>query len=187
MGIFMAMIGLAGAVSVNVTPLFQDISPGQSLNPLGSFKTYDIKVRGIIIDSNIHQHTIYAQVTGWAKINEKIPSGIPDGNDLRFRFKHNGIYSGWLGDKEAFSWDDAVGLDSNTLTVDVIDTGSAQNYIYQFNIYDSFSPSDIWISDTAYAKVDGISIPDFPKIALPVGAAIGLIFLYQSRKNKKEE
>ena len=187
MGILVIMIGLAGAESVGVIPPVQDLSPGQSLTPLGSFKTYEINVNGITIDANSHQHTIYAQVTGWAAINGKIPSGTPGFNDLRFRFTHNGIDSGWLGDKEVFSWNDSMGLDSDILTVDVIDIGSAQNYLYQFKIYDSFTPSNIGISDTASATVYGNSIPDFPKIALPVGAAIGLIFLYQSRKNKKEE
>ena len=30
------------------------------------------------------------------------------------------------------------------------------------------------------------SIPEFPAVALPVGAAIGLLFLFQRRKNKEE-
>lgn len=187
MGILLAMIGSAGAESVGVTPPLQDLIPGQSLSPSGSFKTYEINVNGITIDAISHQHTIYAQVTGWAAINGKIPSGTPSFNDLRFRFKHNGIDSGWLGDKETFSWNDSVGLGSDILIVDVIDISSAQNYLYQFKIYDSFTPSNIGISDTASATVYGNSIPDLPKIALPVGAAIGLIFLYQSRKNQEEE
>ncbi len=30
------------------------------------------------------------------------------------------------------------------------------------------------------------SVPEFPAVALPVGAAIGLLFLFQRRKNKEE-
>lgn len=79
------------------------------------------------------------------------------------------------------------------------------NNLGEYEIIDSGAITQVWVKATAPGKADAFAngvpsgntqtkfylidltfIPEFPTVALPVGAVIGLVFLFQQRKNKKE-
>jgi hypothetical protein len=58
---------------------------------------------------------------------------------------------------------------------------------YKYKLYVVLS-SNIEQENDFYAKVDTFegAIPEFPTIALPIAAVLGLLFVFQSRKKKEE-
>jgi hypothetical protein len=95
---------------------------------------------------------------------------------------------------------------TNTITADVVPSLSPQTFIITYtndkgaNIGDSFyigyfatymggsPPSETTMSNklTLTVQSSWASIPEFPTVALPVAAAIGLVFFFQHRKKKEE-
>ncbi|MDD5616171.1 MAG: PEF-CTERM sorting domain-containing protein [Candidatus Methanoperedens sp.] len=178
LAVMMAMTGIAAAnpESVVVSPADQDLQPSQSL-PGGSFATYNIAVSLIIANvSSGNTHTINATTTGVV--------GGGTTADLMYRFHFGALSSTWLSSGVSWTWTDSKGT-SDSLTVDVMDTGSALNTKYQFKVYDIYT-TNTGLSDDARATVYGTSIPEFATVAIPIAAVLGLVFFFQQRKNKKE-
>ena len=174
-----AMTGLAVASpeSIGVSPGNQPLDLNQNPSS-GTYSTYSIAVSDIQPLSGGNTHTIKATTT-------LIVSGAGNLNDLMFRFNHAGeAPSTWLLSGNTYTWTDGGGT-TDSLTLDVMNTGSAENTKYQFKVYDSH-PIGAG-SDTGEGTVYGTSsIPEFATIAIPVAAILGLVLFFNHRKHKKE-
>ncbi|WMW23824.1 PKD domain-containing protein [Methanolobus sediminis] len=58
--------------------------------------------------------------------------------------------------------------------------GSAGTYVVEVKVSDAFGNADF---ASAYVTINDCGIPEFPTIALPVVAVLGLAFIMQRRKN----
>ena len=182
-------VSMAAAIPENVvvTPPNQYMDPNQDPTNAGStFATYTTTVTDIPSDNaNAGTHTMYANTT-------LIVTGAGSLTDLRFRFHHAGeSSSGWLSAMSPYIWHDTpIGAVSDgaggwvtqdVLTMDVMDTGTAEDCKYQFEVHDSVPLPEGTGSDSAHGTSYGTSIPEFAAIAIPVLALLGLV-LYMRRK-----
>ena len=169
-----AMAGIAAANPENVvvTPANQQLDLGQTPTS-GTFTTYNIAVSQIKVGGNTH--TIYGNTT-------LIVAGAGSLGDLMFRFNHGTAQSGWLSNTQTWTWTDG-GSDTDSLTVDVMNTGSAPDTEYQFRVYDSYPIGTGY--DSAHGTTYGTSIPEFATIAIPVAAILGLVLFFNHRKRKE--
>lgn len=177
LAVLVSISGIASASPENivVTPSDQPLVSGQS-PPGGAFSTYSIAVTGIVPKSVGNLHTIMATTT-------LILSGGGGLGDLRYNFHYGASSSGWITSGSTFSWTDTGGT-SDSLTVDVMDTGTAVDTKYQFKIDDSYPIGSG--SDTAQSTVYGtVPIPEQNTLVLTSAGLLGLIGLMASRKYKK--
>ena len=173
----------AGPEYVVVSPGDQQLTPGQS-TPDGTYATYNIAVTWIPSDgTNSNTHTMYADTV-------YIVSGAGNLNDLMFRFHHAGEpSSGWLTTAQTYQWhdDQTAAVDeftSDSLTVDVLDTGTAENCKYRFKVHDSLPyPGSGGGTDSACGTSYGTSIPEFTTLAIPVVALLGLVLFMRRKKD----
>jgi hypothetical protein len=187
LAVMVTMMGIAGAMPemLVATPSDPDLTPGQSITDSApAFTTYTMIISDIGTESIANLHTIHSTTTG-------IVYGTGTTSDLYYRFHYGASSSGWLFTGQAWTWTDTACTGTpclpnritKTLTVDVLDAGTALNTEYQFKIYDQYQY--VSLIDDAMGTVYGTSIPEFPTVALPVAAVIGLVFLFQNKKKKE--
>jgi hypothetical protein len=104
-----------------------------------------------------------------------------------FRFSHaaSATQSSWLSSGSGNSWtwsDDCPNSVTDSLTVDVMDTGLATDAVYQFTVHDSFPYGTG--TDSASGTVYAHSIPEFATLAIPVVALLGLVFFMRRKEQK---
>jgi hypothetical protein len=173
-----AMTGIAAACPeyIFASPDNQALDLGQS-PPDGTFSSYSVAVTTIQPKLGGNTHTIKATTT-------LIVSGTGGAlTDLRFNFTHGASSSGWLTSGTSWTWIDG-GDTSDSLTLDVMNTGTAPDIKYQFRLDDSYPIGDGF--DTAQGTSYGTSIPEFATIAIPVAAILGLVLFFNHRKRRKE-
>jgi hypothetical protein len=74
---------------------------------------------------------------------------------------------------------------SQTYTVTFKNDKGAQNGNYIIEYRAPYTSGIFTLTATIQSGI--IPIPEFPKVALPVGAVIGLVFIFQLRKIKEEQ
>jgi hypothetical protein len=136
---------------------------------------------------------------------------ITQGETLHYSYKASGVYynalegsyslpyfvtitplgTGVMGDITV--WTDPAGLlvnanpamnlDDVTITLNTYRAGAA--YFVEIKAAGA-TTSALTLESGQASRTWESQIPEFPSVALPVGAAIGLMFLFQTRRNKKE-
>ncbi|GEM_PF-2221241 len=168
-----AMTGMAAAELMSIAPARQDLSLSQTCDT-GTYQTYTLSIKEIDIKHGANNHTIKA-TTG-------VVSGEGSNTDLKYKFITPGGNSTCKNSGETFSWNDG-GLENATITLRVWNEGSAMNTDYKITVYDSYKLGKS--TDDASGTVRGVSIPEFPIIAMPIAAVLLMVFIMHRRK--KEE
>ena len=175
--ILTAMTGIAAASpeNIKITPDNQQLDMGQT-TPGGSYSTYNLAVTEIKPEGH-YTHTIYVETV-------TVVAGAGSNTDLWFRFTH-GTSSLWLqkGAANTFTWTDSC-TSTDSLSLDVMNTGSTQNTEYQFTVKDSYpygTGTDV-ASGTSY----GTTIPEFATIAIQVIGILGLFLFFNHRKHREK-
>jgi len=81
-----------------------------------------------------------------------------------------------------YPWTQDAASDETLLVTFRATASAVQDETYQIQVTDLASGN----SFTASAVVAATAIPEFPTVALPVAAAIGLVFFFQHKKRKEE-
>ncbi len=76
--------------------------------------------------------------------------------------------------------------DSRTFIVTYGNNLNAPNGDYTINYHATYVGGDLLLTKNLNVEADIIAIPEFPTVALPVAAVIGLVFFFHNRKNKEE-
>ncbi len=106
------------------------------------------------------------------KNNDTYPLSETHTSDLTVAFI-SGVTFGPVGTSGTFCKSDAVKVTLSTNPTNAINT---------FNVTAGPGSKSAEIQTASRS----INVPEFPAVALPVGAAIGLVFLFQQRKRKLE-
>ena len=114
--------------------------------------------------------------------NRTITACTTDSN-LYIKIVGNGADTGWTNNALASSSYVAIYNNSYTFDVYVKGTVEAEIHVYD-NAGQTYISSETTACDSASASAN-IDVPEFPTIALPVAAILGLAFIFQRRR--KEE
>ena len=110
----------------------------------------------------------------------RMVSAQTDNANLEIRVFGNGADTGWTSNTLASSTYTATSPNEYTFTVEV--RGTAYGKISTYDNYGTtFSTNPAEDSASATGRVD---IPEFPTIALPVAAILGLAFIFQRRREE---
>jgi len=163
LAVMLAMTGLAAAAPV--TPTLMQASPNQNSiapNPLsvgvnvGDSLTLSLKLDAML-DTNFSVTCTLTPVVGpVGGITVACPAYVDTGVPVV-------TYTA---------------LDSIVLT----NNGAPAGSLYSLKV----DVAGVTITRDIGTETRDVSVPEFPTVALPVAAVIGLVFLFQSRKNKKE-
>lgn len=120
-------------------------------------------------------------LTGNPNLGHTVEASVTTGtaSDLEFRFLDSqGGDSGWIAAGAQHTWSDAATAQAMTMKVRAISTPTdPQGTVYSFTVI-----ADTTASQSASASTTSTSIPEFPTIALPIAAILGLAFYFQRRK-----
>ena len=171
-----AMTGIAAAESLKILhPATGTEVSSVSLAP-GSTITYDLEV-GPFLNNPTVLHTLTNQV------HVNVNPGAALASDISVEYQEQSPPGLW--NPAPYQWTQETAADTyETLKVNLALAPNAPNGAdYTIVIIDAATGERF---EFAVASMGANSIPEFATIALPVGAILGLLFLFNHRKRRKE-
>ncbi|HEY9206667.1 MAG TPA: PEF-CTERM sorting domain-containing protein [Candidatus Methanoperedens sp.] len=179
MAVMVAMTGIAAADQINVyEPSTTTEVTTITLVPGGPAITKDLVVSAFTLSPPVggQPHTLTDSVI----VLPGSPAGALPG-DISIRYQELTPLGPLAGAPYPWTQEGAAGA-SEKLDVQFQAAATAPpGATYSIQITD-----DNGVTQTVSVQILATAIPEFPTVALPVGAAIGLLFLFQRRKNKEE-
>lgn len=183
LAVMVAMIGIAAADQINIVDKGTNNKVTSVALGLGKTVNLDINISeftygtGTLHDLNVRltDYDTGDSVSGLKiYINEQDPSGSPKANGTWNVPSDNPIVT--FNQKPTFGG-------SELFDLDITETkGTPARYLLYINDTVTLKSKVVEL-DAASIKVD---VPEFPTVALPVAALIGLVFLFQQKKRKQE-
>ena len=162
--LIVAMTGIAVAMPAEI-----DITPNDLvIVPDGTtVKSYNVKVYDIDYSYGSPQDRVITIET--------------DNSNLEARVHGNGVDTGWTSTAKATSLNYSAVSGEYTFTLELRGTQGGAITVYD-NIGTAY---DNTIGHDYAVASDSVAVPEFPTIALPVAAILGLAFFFQRRKEEE--
>jgi len=166
--VMVAMIGIAAA-----NPSAVDVVPGDPSNPVfhpldGSTVTYPVGFTAMVAGAR------YINVTNVGLTSVKIYGPeIPGGLTVA------------AGSSGSILWTPST-IPADSLSLDVTTNTAGEVTIKTCLTVGGSNCGESGIIDFGSASQQFDAIPEFPTVALPIAAVIGLVFLFQQKKRKQE-
>ena len=163
--LIIAMTGIAVAMpaEIDITPNDLIITPDGT-----SVKSYDVRVYDIDYGTyGTPQNRVITVETG--------------NSNLMARIHGNGVDTGWTSTAKATSaaYSAVSGEYMFTLELKGTEAGPLSVYDNIGTVYDNTIGHDYAVAS------DSVAVPEFPTIALPIAAILGLAFIFQRRREEE--